>query len=89
MTTITADVSAIIESHAAETRSNREIAKPVIDALKECGFFKMMLPKKWGWQRKYTAGIFCRANGHCRSRYERRMGLRNYLCALLSISHDG
>lgn len=48
MTTITADVSAIIESHAAETRSNREIAKPVIEALKECGFFKMMLPKKWG-----------------------------------------
>ena len=48
MTTITADVSAIIESYAAETRSNREIAKPVIDALKDCGFFKMMLPKKWG-----------------------------------------
>ena len=58
MTTITADVSAIIESHAAETRSNREIAKPVIDALKDCGFFKMMLPKKWGGSEKTPQEFF-------------------------------
>jgi len=58
MTTITADVSAIIASHAAETRRNREIAKPVIDALKESGFFKMMLPNKWGGRENTPQGFF-------------------------------
>ncbi len=48
MQTVTQKVSAIIASHAEETRNNRQIADAAVNALKECGFFKMLLPKKWG-----------------------------------------
>lgn len=48
MQTVTQEVSAIIASHAEETRNNRQIADAAVEALKDCGFFKMLLPKKWG-----------------------------------------
>ncbi|MEY3017135.1 MAG: hypothetical protein RL336_270 [Pseudomonadota bacterium] len=53
MQTVTADVQAIIAQHADETRANRQVAGASVQALKDCGFFKTLLPKKWG-------GLECR-----------------------------
>jgi len=48
MQTVTADVQDIIAKHADETRNNRQVSDAAVQALKDSGFFKMMLPKKWG-----------------------------------------
>jgi len=44
---------ALIEARAPEARKNRVMSHEVVQALKDCGFFKMFLPKKWG-------GLECR-----------------------------
>jgi 3-hydroxy-9,10-secoandrosta-1,3,5(10)-triene-9,17-dione monooxygenase len=38
----------LIASKSDEQRSNRKMSPEVVEALKECGFFKMLLPKQWG-----------------------------------------
>lgn len=48
MQTVTQDVLDIIANHAEETRNNRQVADAACQALKDCGFFKMFVPKKWG-----------------------------------------
>lgn len=48
ISTISVDVQKLIASHAAQHRKDRKLSVEVIDALKESGFFKMMLPKAYG-----------------------------------------
>ncbi len=45
---VTDQIIALIESKSDEQRANRQMSVEVVEALKECGFYKMMLPKKWG-----------------------------------------
>ena len=45
---VTQQILDLIESKSDEQRQNRQMSKEVVDALKECGFYKMLLPKKWG-----------------------------------------
>ena len=45
---VTDQIIALIESKSDEQRAYRQMSVEVVEALKECGFYKMMLPKKWG-----------------------------------------
>ena len=45
---ITQQILDLISSKSDEQRAAREMSKEVVDALKECGFFTMLLPKQWG-----------------------------------------
>jgi len=45
---VTQQILDLIESKSDEQRQNRQMSKEVVEALKECGFYKMLLPKKWG-----------------------------------------
>lgn len=44
---VTQDVLDLIASKSDEQRANRQMSTEVVDALKACGFYRMMLPKKW------------------------------------------
>jgi 3-hydroxy-9,10-secoandrosta-1,3,5(10)-triene-9,17-dione monooxygenase len=45
---VTQQILDLISSKSDEQRASREMSKEVVDALKECGFFTMLLPKQWG-----------------------------------------
>lgn len=45
---VTDEVLAQIESKSDEQRANRQMSAEVVQSLKDCGFYRMMLPKKWG-----------------------------------------
>ena len=45
---VTQHILDLISSKSDEQRAAREMSKEVVDALKECGFFTMLLPKQWG-----------------------------------------
>ena len=45
---VTQNILDLISSKSDEQRAAREMSKEVVDALKECGFFTMLLPKQWG-----------------------------------------
>lgn len=45
---VTQQIIDLIASKSDEQRANRQMSKEVVDALKSCGFFTMLLPKKWG-----------------------------------------
>jgi len=45
---ITDEILNLIEEKADAQRATRQMLPEVVDALKQCGFYKMMLPKKWG-----------------------------------------
>ncbi len=38
----------LIAEHAAEGRARRQVCEPVIETLKESGFMRAVLPKRWG-----------------------------------------
>ena len=48
MNTVNQDVLKIIADHAQETREQRQVAEASVQALKECGFFRSLLPKSLG-----------------------------------------
>ncbi len=48
MQTINDDILALVASHADANRENRQVAPDVVQALKDCGFLRMFLPKQWG-----------------------------------------
>ncbi len=45
---VTQQILDLISSKSDEQRAAREMSKEVVAALKECGFFTMLLPKQWG-----------------------------------------
>ena len=45
---VTQHILDLISSKSDEQRAAREMSKEVVDALKACGFFTMLLPKQWG-----------------------------------------
>lgn len=45
---VTQQILDLIASKSDEQRESRRMSKDVVDALKECGFFTMLLPKQWG-----------------------------------------
>jgi 3-hydroxy-9,10-secoandrosta-1,3,5(10)-triene-9,17-dione monooxygenase len=45
---VTQNILDLISSKSDEQRAAREMSKEVVDALKACGFFTMLLPKQWG-----------------------------------------
>jgi 3-hydroxy-9,10-secoandrosta-1,3,5(10)-triene-9,17-dione monooxygenase len=45
---VTQNILDLISSKSDEQRATREMSKEVVDALKACGFFTMLLPKQWG-----------------------------------------
>ena len=45
---VTQQILDLISSKSDEQRTSRRMSKDVVDALKECGFFTMLLPKQWG-----------------------------------------
>jgi len=45
---VTQQILDLISSKSDEQRAARAMSKEVVDALKECGFFTMLLPKQWG-----------------------------------------
>ena len=45
---VTQQILDLIASKSDEQRASRRMSKDVVDALKECGFFTMLLPKQWG-----------------------------------------
>lgn len=45
---VTQQILDLIESKSGEQREQRELSADVVQALKDCGFFTMLLPKQWG-----------------------------------------
>ena len=45
---VTQQILDLIASKSADQREARKMSKEVVDALKDCGFFTMLLPKQWG-----------------------------------------
>ena len=45
---VTQQILDLIESKSGEQREQRELSADVVKALKDCGFFTMLLPKQWG-----------------------------------------
>jgi 3-hydroxy-9,10-secoandrosta-1,3,5(10)-triene-9,17-dione monooxygenase len=45
---IPAEVIAQIAAASDGQRQQRQMSVAVVDALKDCGFYKMLLPKQWG-----------------------------------------
>ena len=45
---VTQNILDLISNKSDEQRAAREMSKEVVDALKACGFFTMLLPKQWG-----------------------------------------
>ena len=55
---VTQQILDLISSKSDEQRAAREMSKEVVDALKECGFFTMLLPKQWGGQERRPQEFF-------------------------------
>jgi 3-hydroxy-9,10-secoandrosta-1,3,5(10)-triene-9,17-dione monooxygenase len=48
MHTINQEVLDIVADNADKNREQRQVATESVQALKDCGFYKMLLPKQWG-----------------------------------------
>lgn len=48
MGTINSEILDLVARNETSNRKNRQVSKEVVQALKECGFFRMFLPKQWG-----------------------------------------
>ncbi|MBT8149786.1 MAG: flavin-dependent monooxygenase, partial [Gammaproteobacteria bacterium] len=48
MHTLNQEVLDIVAANADANRETRQVAKESVQALKDCGFYRMMLPKQWG-----------------------------------------
>lgn len=48
MHTVNQETLDIIAANADSNRENRQVSKDSVQALKDCGFYKMMLPRQWG-----------------------------------------
>lgn len=55
---VTQQILDLIASKSDEQRENRRMSPEVVAALKECGFYTMMLPKKWGGQEQRPQEFF-------------------------------
>ncbi|MEL0192589.1 MAG: acyl-CoA dehydrogenase family protein, partial [Halieaceae bacterium] len=55
---VTQQILDLIASKSDEQRENRRMSSEVVAALKECGFYTMMLPKKWGGQEQRPQEFF-------------------------------
>jgi 3-hydroxy-9,10-secoandrosta-1,3,5(10)-triene-9,17-dione monooxygenase len=55
---VTQQILDLISSKSDEQRAAREMSKEVVDALKECGFFTMLLPKQWGGLERRPQDFF-------------------------------
>ncbi len=55
---VTEQILELIASKSDEQRQNRRMSAEVVSALKECGFYTMMLPKKWGGQEQRPQEFF-------------------------------
>ena len=55
---VTNQILDLIESRSDEQRGNRRMSNEVVQALKDCGFYTMMLPKKWGGQEQRPQEFF-------------------------------
>jgi 3-hydroxy-9,10-secoandrosta-1,3,5(10)-triene-9,17-dione monooxygenase len=55
---VTDQILELIASKSDEQRQNRRMSAEVVSALKECGFYTMMLPKKWGGQEQRPQEFF-------------------------------
>ena len=55
---VTDQILELIESRSDEQRGNRKMSDEVVQALKDCGFYTMMLPKKWGGQEQWPQEFF-------------------------------
>ena len=48
----------VVTKYAAEGRKNRQISQPVIDALRDTGFFRSVLPKQYGGMEVHPSEFF-------------------------------
>ena len=48
----------VVSKYAAEGRKNRQISQPVIDALRDTGFFRAALPKQYGGLEVHPSDFF-------------------------------
>ncbi|MBR9912975.1 MAG: flavin-dependent monooxygenase [Gammaproteobacteria bacterium] len=48
MHTLNQQVLDLVASHGEQNRVNRQVSTESVQALKDCGFYKMLLPKQWG-----------------------------------------
>lgn len=55
---VTQQILDLIASKSADQREARKMSKEVVDALKECGFFTMLLPKQWGGLERKPQDFF-------------------------------
>ncbi len=55
---VTQQILDLIASKSDEQRASRRMSKDVVDALKECGFFTMLLPKQWGGLERKPQDFF-------------------------------
>jgi 3-hydroxy-9,10-secoandrosta-1,3,5(10)-triene-9,17-dione monooxygenase len=55
---VTQQILDLIASKSDEQRTSRRMSKDVVDALKECGFFTMLLPKQWGGLERKPQDFF-------------------------------
>ena len=55
---VTQEILDLIESKSDEQRAQRQMSTEVVDALKACGFFTMLLPKKWGGLERKPQDFF-------------------------------
>lgn len=58
MHTLNQEVLDIVASNADQNREERQVAKQSVEALKACGFYRMMLPKKWGGREDTPQAFF-------------------------------
>jgi len=57
----TLDVSGVLDvvsKYAAEGRKKRRISEPVIDAIRDTGFFRSVLPKQYGGMEVHPSEFF-------------------------------
>ena len=55
---VTQQILDLIESKSGEQREQRELSTDVVQALKDCGFFTMLLPKQWGGLERKPQDFF-------------------------------
>jgi len=48
MNTVTPEALELIAKNAADCRQDRQVPKANVQALKDCGFYRMLLPRQWG-----------------------------------------
>ena len=48
MNTVTPEALELIAKNAADCRQDRQVPRANVQALKDCGFYRMLLPRQWG-----------------------------------------